>query len=111
MTDYIQVPVEPASEMDDLIRRLRIKAGMIELGELIAWGSDSALMREAADALEGVAAPDVQGEPVYLYRRLGLNDFVTCDFTRYTELSGKPNLFETKILYTAPQPAAKEVRL
>ena len=38
--------------MTDLVKRLRIKAGMIELGELIAWGSDSALMREAADALE-----------------------------------------------------------
>ena len=30
---------------------LRIKATMIELGEKIAWGSDVALMREAADAL------------------------------------------------------------
>ena len=54
---------------------------------------------------EALAAPAAQGEPVYLYRRLGLDDFVTCDFTRYTELSGKPNLFETKILYAAPQPA------
>lgn len=38
--------------MSDLAKRLRIKAGMIEMGERIAWGSDSALMREAADALE-----------------------------------------------------------
>lgn len=30
---------------------LRSKAAMIELGEKIAWGSDVALMREAADAL------------------------------------------------------------
>lgn len=51
------------------------------------------------------ASPAVQGEPVYLYRRLDLDDFVTCDFARYTELSGKPNLFETKILYAAPQQA------
>lgn len=35
----------------DLIQRLRIKAAMIELGEKIAWGSDSALMHEAADTL------------------------------------------------------------
>lgn len=47
--------------MSDLVKRLRIKAGMIEMGELIAWGSDVALMREAADALE-MAAPAVQGE-------------------------------------------------
>lgn len=49
--------------MSDLVKRLRIKAGMIEMGEMIAWGSDSALMREAADALE-MAAPDVQGDPL-----------------------------------------------
>lgn len=50
-----------------------------------------------------LAAHDVRCEPVYLYRRLGLNDFVTCDLTRYTELSAKPGLFETKILYDTPQ--------
>lgn len=55
--------------MTDLPERLRIKASMIELGERIAWGSDSALMREAADALE-MAAPAVQGEPVSLRERL-----------------------------------------
>lgn len=38
--------------MSDLVKRLRIKAGMIEMGEMIAWGSDSELMREAADVLE-----------------------------------------------------------
>lgn len=43
--------------MSDLVKRLRIKAGMIEMGERIAWGSDSALMREAADALELAAQP------------------------------------------------------
>lgn len=52
MTDYKLVPVEPTADIADLIKRLRIKAGVIELGELIAWGSDSALMREAADVLE-----------------------------------------------------------
>src|SRR5690606_20153205 len=38
----------------------------------------------------------VQGEPVYLYRRRGLHDFVTCNHDRYAELSVKPHLFETK---------------
>ena len=33
---------------------LRTKAAMIELGEKIAWGSDVALMREAADALAAI---------------------------------------------------------
>lgn len=38
--------------MNELSKQLRIKADMIEMGERIAWGSDSRLMREAADALE-----------------------------------------------------------
>lgn len=37
---------------DDLVRRLRIKADMISLGERISWGSDSEIMHEAASALE-----------------------------------------------------------
>jgi len=35
----------------DLATRLEIKAGMIEMGETIAWGSDTALMREAAQRI------------------------------------------------------------
>jgi len=34
--------------MDDIVKRLDIKAGVMEMGERIAWGSDTALMREAA---------------------------------------------------------------
>ncbi len=35
-----------------LPEQLRIKAGMIEMGEKIAWGSDTELMRKAADKIE-----------------------------------------------------------
>lgn len=38
--------------LPDLIERLNIKADVIGMGEKIAWGSDSAIMREAAHALE-----------------------------------------------------------
>lgn len=37
--------------MQDISNELEIKASMIELGEQIAWGSDSALMREAASKM------------------------------------------------------------
>ena len=37
--------------MSDLQKRLLIKAGAMEMGECIAWGSDIALMREAADRI------------------------------------------------------------
>ncbi len=34
-----------------LAERLEIKADCIQMGEKIAWGSDSAIMREAADII------------------------------------------------------------
>jgi selenocysteine lyase/cysteine desulfurase len=37
---------------DDLVKRLTIKAGVMEMGEKIAWGSDTSLMREAADRIK-----------------------------------------------------------
>ena len=38
--------------MSDLPRQLRIKSGMMNMGERIAWGSDTALMEQAADLIE-----------------------------------------------------------
>lgn len=52
--------------------------------------------------------PAHSGEPVYAFRRKGLDDFCTCTEKRYAELSAKPNLFETRIFYTAPKPVVRE---
>ena len=41
---------------DDLVKMLTITAGVMEMGEKIAWGSDTALMREAADRIEELEA-------------------------------------------------------
>lgn len=50
------------------------------------------------------AAPTPQvSEPVYAYRRKGLNYFCTCARTRYEELTTKPNTYEVAIFYHAPQ--------
>lgn len=49
----------------------------------------------------GTPAP-VGVEPVFAFRRKGLDDFCTCTEKRYAELSLKPNLFETRIFYTEP---------
>ena len=38
--------------MTDLPKKLRIKAGVINMGGRIAWGSETALMEEAADLIE-----------------------------------------------------------
>lgn len=41
-------------DMSKLVNQLRVKAGVMEMGERIAWGSDTALMREAADKIESL---------------------------------------------------------
>lgn len=42
--------------MSDLVQRLTTKAAMIEMGERIAWGSDTAIMREAATRIKELEA-------------------------------------------------------
>ena len=39
-----------------LSEQLRIKAGMMQMGEKIAWGSDTALMEQAADEIDRLEA-------------------------------------------------------
>ena len=41
--------------IEELINNLTIKAGVMEMGEKIAWGSDTALMRQAAATLQSQA--------------------------------------------------------
>jgi cob(I)alamin adenosyltransferase len=40
--------------MKTLQEQLRIKAGIMEMGEKIAWGSDTSLMRLAADRIDAL---------------------------------------------------------
>ena len=53
-----------------------------------------------AEAL--VAEIAKQNEPVYAFRRKGLDDFYTCDKQRFDELSQKTTLFEVRVFYTIP---------
>ena len=41
-------------------------------------------------------------EPVYAFRRIGLNAFCTCTKERYEELADMPYLFEVTTFYAAP---------
>lgn len=50
-------------------------------------------------------------EPVYAYRRKGLDNFVTCDRERFDELSAKPRLFETRTFYAAPEQTVEPLTL
>lgn len=78
------------------------------MGELIAWGSDIALMREAADALE-VVAPDVQVEPVAyaVFADNGNIRIWSADPTQ-TETLRLEYGNQVQPLYTAPQPAEQK---
>lgn len=40
--------------IEELVKELRMVANMINLGEKIRWGQETALMDEAADALEAL---------------------------------------------------------
>ena len=47
---------EEVAAVENLIKSLEIKASVMEMGERIAWGSDTALMREAAHYLKRLSA-------------------------------------------------------
>lgn len=52
-TDRYGAGVEKAGvRANDIVHRLNVKADMLTMGERIAWGSDSAIMREAAAEIE-----------------------------------------------------------
>lgn len=63
-------------------------------------------LEDFAEAL--VAELAKENEPVYAFRRKGLDDFCTCDERRYNELAQKPTLFEVKVFYTIP-PTAEQI--
>lgn len=47
-----------------LIERLEVMSGMLTMGERIAFGSDAALMTEAAEAIRDLTAGDVVVVPI-----------------------------------------------
>jgi len=85
--------------MSELTDTLKAAKALIEMG----MGSSAI---EAIDT--ALQAMQGEAEPVYAFRRKGLDDFCTCDERRYLELKNKPNLFEVAVFYTTPQPAVPE---
>jgi hypothetical protein len=57
MTEYTDQDTQSAAPesggpVDPLVRNLRVKAGVMQMGEKIEWGSDTRLMYQAADRIE-----------------------------------------------------------
>ena len=92
--------------MSELTKQLRIKAGMINLGERIEWGSETALMETAAnriDHLEAELAKLRAGqEPV---GKIGASHGHKERFPIWNTSDGSEPPVGTQ-LYTAPQPRA-----
>ena len=51
----------PPEAIEALVNALRTKSAMINMGEKIAWGSETSLMDQAADMLTALAQPDPTG--------------------------------------------------
>ena len=65
-------------------------------------GDAQVVAREALAAIREALAEQEKQEPVYAFRRRGLDDFCTCTKKRYEELADMPNLFEVTTFYAAP---------
>ena len=72
-------------------KRIYVEDGLL-LSKFISEKFAEALIAELAK----------QNEPVYAFRRKGLDDFCTCDKQRFDELSQKTTLFEVRVFYTIP---------
>ena len=73
-----------------------------------------AAVRHEADCVDAAKAEIEameQQEPVYLFRRKGLDDFCTCSKERYEAFSANPQLFEVKTLYALPGAQPKDEAL
>lgn len=54
--------MRPSSPVSELVERLSTMAGIIEMGERISWGSDSAIMDEAASTLTTLSTRNAELE-------------------------------------------------
>lgn len=66
---------------------------------------EMSVLMKVVRAIEAEVRAEAQ-EPIYAFRRKGLDYFCTCTEARYNELAQKPILFEVTTFYAAPQPPA-----
>jgi hypothetical protein len=83
---------EASTEPSALVKQLRITAAMLTMGERIAWGSDAALMNQAADALDaGAGALSDDAKNAARYRFL-CNDSTKMDGNFMIEHRASPEV-------------------
>ena len=102
----VSVPSEPTAEMYRAAQKFVYSTGE-DGGSIVLNTSQVRALWQAMRAAAASTAVSVS-EPVFAFRRKGLDDFCTCTEKRYAELSAKPNLFETRIFYTTPPTQAAD---
>ena len=72
-----------AALRDDLTNRLAIKADMLAMGERIAFGSDSAIMRQASETIRALANEVLESRALLDVDRLEeiITDSIDLDWT------------------------------
>lgn len=105
----VSVPSEPTAEMYRAAQKFVYSTGE-DGGSIVLNTSQVRALWQAMRAAAASTAVSVS-EPVFAFRRKGLDDFCTCTEKRYAELSAKPNLFETRIFYTTPPTEAADIVL
>lgn len=97
--------IDYTDELDILDAELALGAKNVDRApharDAVAWTPETGYVFAPDKNTSHAPAP----QPIYMFRRKGLDDFCTCTKSRYDELSRKPHLFETKIAYTDPVPA------
>ena len=98
VTDAVWPVLEAAEKERDVLRdRLALESQ--ENGAL--RDSVDRACKERDELRAKIEAMEKQ-EPLYLFRRKGLDDFCTCSKERYEAFSANPRLFEVKTLYALP---------
>ena len=91
--------------MSDLPKRLRIKAGVMNMGGRIAWGSDTALMEEAASLIEQQQAEiaTLTNQVTVLKDKCGEPESYKCVVYDMNTAEGKIRQSLIKMGWTPPQ--------
>lgn len=96
--DYTNAMIRRGAEI--AVRWCDPDVGSHRVVEAVAW----LRYPNASTTMPDLTKPDNSCEVIYLYRRKGLQYFVTCDEARFEELSTKPSLFETKKVFAYKKP-------
>ena len=91
----------------------RTDGGFVNIGKVKAYQQETldSLAESQRFGAAQLEAAKGQGEPVYMFRRRGLDkwNWCSCDKDRFMELKDNPNLFDVRICSDRPSPSTEKV--